>query len=86
MAYNFLLQDQKPRDRKGCKDATEKLEKESGPENFDKLSVTESKTTSMSGAGKENFVVEDSQTSVYCLEAEVKCFYECKFSKCSHMI
>ncbi|XP_022139547.1 titin homolog isoform X3 [Momordica charantia] len=62
--------DQKPRDKKGCKDATEKLEKESGPENFDKLSVTESKTSSISGAGRASFVVEDSQTSVYCPEAE----------------
>ncbi|KAG6592100.1 hypothetical protein SDJN03_14446, partial [Cucurbita argyrosperma subsp. sororia] len=63
--------DQKPRDRKGCKDGTVKLVKESGHDSFHKLSVTESKTTSTSDAVRGSFVVEDSQpTSVDFLEAE----------------
>ncbi|TYK07975.1 titin-like protein [Cucumis melo var. makuwa] len=63
--------EQKPRCRKACKDVTNKLDKENGHEKFDKLSVTESKS-STSDAGRENFVVENSQpTSVDFLEAEV---------------
>ncbi|XP_038898801.1 uncharacterized protein LOC120086303 [Benincasa hispida] len=62
--------EQKPRDRKACKDATDKLDKESGNDKFDKLSVTESKTTSTSDAERGNFVVEDSQPTVDFLEAE----------------
>ncbi|XP_022976069.1 uncharacterized protein LOC111476581 isoform X2 [Cucurbita maxima] len=63
--------DQKPRDRKGCKDGTVKLVKESGHDSFHKFSVTESKTTSTSDAVRGSFVVEDSQpTSVDFLEAE----------------
>lgn len=62
--------EQKPRDRKACKDATDKLDKESGHNKFDKLSVTESKTTSKSNAGSGNFVVDSQPTSVDFLEAE----------------
>ncbi|XP_023524618.1 titin homolog isoform X1 [Cucurbita pepo subsp. pepo] len=63
--------DQKPRDRKGCRDGTDKRDKESGHDNFDKLSVIESKASSTSDAGRASFVVEDSHTtSVGSLEAE----------------
>ncbi|KGN44031.1 uncharacterized protein LOC101214907 isoform X2 [Cucumis sativus] len=62
--------EQKPLDRKACKDVTNKLDKENGHEKFDKLSVTKSKSTT-SDARRENFVVENAQpTIVGFLEAE----------------
>lgn len=80
LTYYFLLKDHKPRDRKGCKDATGKLVKECGNDNIDNLAATESKTTSTSDAGKASFVVEDSQTtSVDFLEAEVYSFVSANF-------